>query len=344
MEKIESIETLRFPLALFVVMEHTFPQYNPEDGNLSVLCFFFDAFLRGNSVPVFFFISGYLFFYGFAGFNMQIWMRKLESRIHTLLIPYILWNVFAILMLWIAMSAGMEHYMADAKTFSPTTANILKCFWMYDGMLVGSYAPSVYPVNVAMWYVRDLLLLCLFTPVIYRIVKKNSLVAFALCMTVWAVTYNSGLFFFTAGAYFSMTKRSIMQKKRHAVLCSACAYVVSGAVILYCPFHEEITGYIVKQINITAFILPAFAFSSKMKTGRVTLFLASASSFIYFSHQPLCGKINKLLVALLQPSEADIRFSVNIGGSISYNGPDYSCILLYATTYSESAVYPYRKK
>jgi len=311
MKKIESIETLRFPLALFVVMEHTFLQYNMADGNQSMLYIFFDAFLRGNSVPVFFFISGYLFFYGCADFNMKIWMRKLESRIHTLLIPYILWNVFAILILWITMSTGMERYMADAKTFSPTTVNILKCFWMYDGMLAGSHIPSVYPINVAMWYVRDLIILSFATPVIYRIVKKNSLITFGLCITVWAVTYNSSLFFFTAGAYFSINGRNISFKNNGIMPFCICTYILSSIIILSSTFNENII-YIIKQINIIVFLPLAFAVSDKIKKNNITIILSSASSLIYFAHQPICGKINKLIIAFIHPEKTATEFAVNI--------------------------------
>lgn len=68
----EALDLLRFPLAVIVVIAHTFSlddvvasgitykvsEY-PLFGDVSI---FIDAFLRGISVPIYFFISGYVFF------------------------------------------------------------------------------------------------------------------------------------------------------------------------------------------------------------------------------------------------------------------------------------------
>lgn len=49
------------------------------------------------AVPIFFLISGYLFFQGLHEWDTKTWKRKIRSRVKTLLIPYILWILFFIL-------------------------------------------------------------------------------------------------------------------------------------------------------------------------------------------------------------------------------------------------------
>jgi fucose 4-O-acetylase-like acetyltransferase len=56
----------------------------------------FSYVLGGIAVPLFFFISGFLFFLNIENFNLQSYGNKLQTRGKTLLIPYLFWNLFAI--------------------------------------------------------------------------------------------------------------------------------------------------------------------------------------------------------------------------------------------------------
>lgn len=312
MEKIGSIEKLRFPLAVFIVMEHTLQQYMQTNDGQYFPYLLFDAFLRGNSVPVFFFISGFLFFYGTQNFNTVIWKKKLYGRMHTLLIPYFIWNTFAIILLWLTLYAGMGHYTASAKTFSPSMVNFLKCFWMYDGMLAGSLSPSTYPINVALWYVRNLIIICLIAKPIYCVIKKNILITLALCTAIWGLAHDSSLFFFTAGACFSISGHDVVPANRYnSLFIYSCAYILSGVTLLLVPHHGNM-AYFIKQVNILAFIPLAFAIANKAKESRTITFLSSASCLIYFAHQPICGKINKLIIAATHPETQATEFAANI--------------------------------
>jgi hypothetical protein len=58
-----------------------------------------DVFAR-IAVPCFFVIAGYLFFYGIKAWNKQVYFAKLKSRVHSLLIPYVFWNVFWVVALY----------------------------------------------------------------------------------------------------------------------------------------------------------------------------------------------------------------------------------------------------
>ena len=73
---LQAFDLLRFPLAVLVVVEHIFPPYfntplvDPaklpfdvyNSPILNLLRNFIDTFIRGHNVPIFFFISGFLFF------------------------------------------------------------------------------------------------------------------------------------------------------------------------------------------------------------------------------------------------------------------------------------------
>lgn len=102
----QSLDLLRFPLAVVILIIHTFNangftiQGVPVSlENMPILLeinLFIDGFLRGQSVPIYFFISGFVFFLG-VGFTKEKYLQKLKNRVKTLLIPYLIWNIIAIL-------------------------------------------------------------------------------------------------------------------------------------------------------------------------------------------------------------------------------------------------------
>jgi fucose 4-O-acetylase-like acetyltransferase len=98
-----AFDQLRFPLTVLVVCEHLFHPMRLRDTvydadnyfTVSLFEMIKEIFFIHANVPVFFFISGFLFFYS-VDFNTDVYKRKIKSRVKTLLIPYIIWNTFAI--------------------------------------------------------------------------------------------------------------------------------------------------------------------------------------------------------------------------------------------------------
>ena len=92
----KAISFLRLPLMLIVVISHvnigyhTMPLYETIYDILSVQ-------IVQSAVCLFFFISGYLFFYNIQNtFTIRDYKKKLIKRVHSLLIPYLFWNAFVI--------------------------------------------------------------------------------------------------------------------------------------------------------------------------------------------------------------------------------------------------------
>ena len=100
----QTITTIRFPMMVCVVLLHTFIIDRPIGGEILVpngKYLIFDIFqqlyqneLANVAVPMFFFISGYLFYCGIKEFQLRIFIEKLRRRVHSLFIPYILWNFY----------------------------------------------------------------------------------------------------------------------------------------------------------------------------------------------------------------------------------------------------------
>lgn len=110
----ETISYLRFPLIVLVVMIHSkfdgvvvngvglmhdggFPCYSTISTLVSNI-------IASIAVPLFYFISGFLFFFKTAFFSFDVYCSKIKKRAKTILIPYLCWNLFVILLLLAAES------------------------------------------------------------------------------------------------------------------------------------------------------------------------------------------------------------------------------------------------
>lgn len=116
------------------------------------------------ATPLFFFVSALLFFKD-CGFDQL--KRKYESRIRTLLIPYILWNLIFVSLFWI-----MSH--TPAISMKLNVGEILNTPKEFIIAVLNSYHSDL-------WFVRNLMFYCLLAP-IYLVVFKNRTIAFILLL------------------------------------------------------------------------------------------------------------------------------------------------------------------
>ena len=119
------LDAIRFPLALMVVLIHcrinfddwVLPDWKDFSGIefCTALQIFFSSIVSEIAVPTFFLISGYFFFYKTDVFSFKVYANKLKKRIHTLLVPYLLWNILTILF---RISVIVASYFINGKPLS----------------------------------------------------------------------------------------------------------------------------------------------------------------------------------------------------------------------------------
>lgn len=168
----KTIMFLRFPLIVAVVFIHTNLADVMINGRLLVNEGQFpihDLFrhiitneLARIAVPLFFFISGFLFFYH-TDFSMKMYKQKLKKRVRTLLVPYLFWNTVVFLLFFLtqiffsSMTSGRNKLIVDYGWL-----DWMNLFWNYrEGM----------PVCYQFWFIRDLIFVVLFVPVLYYFIK-----------------------------------------------------------------------------------------------------------------------------------------------------------------------------
>ena len=164
----ETIQFLRFPLIVGVIFIHTditLPNNESiEDSSIWTvvenIMYLFSYVLPAACVPLFFFISGFLFFKN-VDFNLDVYKRKILSRCRTLLAPYVIWNLLGFLLFL------LKHYNSfkDGK-LCVTFVGFLNGFFMIHPSNTNP------PFNFPLWFIRDLIILVVLSPLIFLLIKK----------------------------------------------------------------------------------------------------------------------------------------------------------------------------
>lgn len=319
----KTIRFLRFPLAVGVVLAHS--HYSEltihgadlmEGGHFpvyTIISYLFSDILARIPVPLFFILSGFLFFYKVPSFNGQVYWEKIKKRARTLLVPYLFWNLVVIALLFLSQTLFPGLMSGNKKLVCDyTLSDWLWSFWnrdMVNPLTHNSGYPR--PACYQLWFVRDLMVAVLFSPLIYLLVKRFRHYAVICLGALWlfddTIFYVTGLsitafFFFSAGAFFSIHKKNFVEKMKPFLSVSAAFYVLMTVVELY--LGEQGWHVYLFQVNILAGIVLAVSLSAHfIEKGKwkVSLFLSGSSFFIYAFHAMPLSFVFKSLFKLLRP-------------------------------------------
>lgn len=249
----EIIKTIRFPLAFMVVVWHV---PNLVINNNSI--WHYITMLISESVtiavPSFFFLSGFLFFKDFSiesTFNYGIYLKKMKSRLKTILIPYLLWNSIGIINTLIQKILGCLLYGNSWHGILDYLAEVIPTgFWVYEARTVDNiqnilgynYQEAV-PVNVPMWFIRDLFMMMLLSPVWYYLLKYGNIcktsktggeVVFILLITYICGFWtnipgfeNRAICFYILGAFFAVNHLSLVKIPSYTAIIAITSLIIS---------------------------------------------------------------------------------------------------------------------
>lgn len=171
---------------------------------------FFSTFFVKVAVPGFAFIPGYLFFTTSA-FNGKIYHEKIHKRFFSLVIPYFTWVLVVVAgdILLALMGKNNLITTTDWNLF-----NILNIFWG-----IKSNGAGFCPYNGPMWYMRDLFIMALLSPIVWILLKHKIIryIYLLFCFALWIYPIilppheTIFLFFFSLGAFFPISKNDLFK-------------------------------------------------------------------------------------------------------------------------------------
>ena len=303
------ITWLRFPLACLIVLLHSQiqePTYRPivvSSGFAYALKILLSEGICRIAVPAFFLISGYLFFLNLEKWDKDVWIGKMKRRIHTLLIPYILWNLVGIAYTCITPYVGAITEGADSLLSIFQERGWIRLFWDSNRIMEQWSPPTVnilgvtmhngMPANTPLWFIRDLIVINLFSPFIYAFVKNTKYYGLAvLCvffiLNTWLPIEGFsiiGFLFYSIGAFFAIFSKDLIDSFSKVKTTS---YVGSIAflVLLVVTFGKHWSAQYIQRLFQLFGVVAVFNMTVSLmkKDGSICIKLADSSFFLYASH------------------------------------------------------------
>lgn len=128
---------LRFPLAAFVVILHSFGEKIDvsslhASGISGMAIYEYVGILLSNvvtqcAVPIFFIISGYLLFLKVGEYSMTVYCSKLRKRCHSLAIPYLIWITLYILK---SLVGKMPGFLVTESPLAGVMGVLPRVWWL----------------------------------------------------------------------------------------------------------------------------------------------------------------------------------------------------------------------
>lgn len=356
----QTINFLRFPLIIGIVFLHNNPVAAFGDKTIgvdnSLICFYTQMIIKALSetaVPLFFIISGILFFYNFE-MSFQCYKRKLASRTKTLIIPYLFWNAF-----YFIFVLSLQSIPALSHFFNPNNKPLIQYnFLDYFDAFTGTISSN--PVAYQFWFIRDLIIMSFLSPLFYFCLKRFKLQTLLALFCLWYFNLfdfhfirNNSLFFFFCGCIISTTDFQI------TILNKFGNYIVVAFIVLFTlfilgnyyncmPLHAfclsnnciNLIFKIVLLVQLTSFWIIA----SNLKTTTfysMFLRLSPYSFFVFAAHEPTLSVIRKVCYRFIPQYEGIIGLIQCIAYIFLIPGITIITVLLIGYTIKMVAPKPY---
>jgi len=284
------IANLRLPLMVCIVFIHCYIVRRPNMHTVEFIENLFSNILSSAAVPLFMFISGYLFFVLMPQFSFHDYVSKLKKRFRTLLIPYLIWNTIIICCFWcihVFMPTFINPDFEPVNRFN--LIQFLNCYFSFKG-----------PIAFQFWYIRDLMVFVLLAPLVYLMVKTTAYtlpVLFLLSFLIDIKTVEI-FFYFSLGAYFAVHKMDFIKFFEKFNRAAVCLFVFGMVYLLWLHNHHPTLTIIVRRIFILAFSISILSFKPLRVHNIITDIFEkySNTSFWIFAYHALpCLLIARLL-------------------------------------------------
>ena len=218
---------MRLVLIIGIVFIHI--PYDPatsafaEDaGVLAWIRVFLGESLFRVGVPCLSAISGYLLFrHGSDGFR---YLKAIRARAQTVLLPFLIWNIAFLTIVLVLQAQGIGFgYLPDAINASPY--DLLNLAVAIDGA----------PINMPLYFLRDLMICMLLAPVLAAAIKRYPLPTLAILMIYAVLPMPDGIFLrrsipfgFSCGIYAAIHTVDVRMFDKHAPAIAAVSLAASA--------------------------------------------------------------------------------------------------------------------
>jgi surface polysaccharide O-acyltransferase-like enzyme len=251
------------------------------------------------AVPIFFGISGYLYFRSFRLEAATYW-SKFAKRLRTLALPYLLWASWALFLVWVLQQTDWGRQAVDTWDIFPQQVSPPLFLYRWLGN----------PVPFQLWFIRDLMLYVFISPVLYLLVRYGRWIPIALVGLFWFAHRNfvimeaEGILFFLVGAYLAIHQVVIPeQSPKWVVPVTGICWVMVLLVktdLAFSPTNPHLLIALHKIAILLGVITVWFGYDqigNSLNTNPTLVAAAPLASFVYFAHEPLLNLLQNYAMA-----------------------------------------------
>ncbi len=243
------------------------------------------------AVPMFFVISGFLFFFKYEN-SIKGYKRKITKRCFSILTPYLLWTFISAITILVLTYFNSTANLDIVKEHPVTnTVDFLYSF--------------VNPPAFQLWYLQQLIIFTVIAPLIYLLIKyTKGIILIPFCI-LWLLDLNfiinsQALFFYSAGAAIAIFDKSknltIYNNRQNAVVFSLFWILLSALFTVMAASAPKgfaftaIMTVICKINEVVGLIAMWLIFDyivKRIANKKILLLMTGHLFFIYALHEPL---------------------------------------------------------
>ncbi len=249
------------------------------------------------AVPLFFLISGWLFFQKYRSFTTHFYFNKWKKRSKSVLLPFLLWSALGIFFYWFLQSIPWSSAYFNAIPINQLSAMTILYHWLIN------------PVNFQLWFLQVLFILIILTPIIGFLGKKFPLILSIILCILWFLYggYNGfinytfeGLFFFSLGSILAIHQKQPLlniNKYFYPVLASWIILIISKLLLS----NINITySLIIGKLSIIAGLYTIWHISGQIKNKHILKY-TQYTFWIFLFHEPVNTIFKKFLLSVQCP-------------------------------------------
>lgn len=320
------LKVISFLLIVMIVYVHS---YNLDfhinlagselKGYSSFLQYFISQGIFRLPTPIFFIVSGYLFFLSFNG-EPNEFILKIKKRLRTIGLPYLLWS------LW-----GLSFYYF--LQLIPASSSFFK------NQLIRDYSAAQFlntiffdPIPGQLWYLRDLIILSFLSPIIYYLIKKLKFFVVIIFLCTWFYDFdfyllsNRAVLFFIFGAFLSLQNNKLLSlkfsRKLWVYTFLGIFIILIKTTLVYSNYRNLFVIEALHKVGIllgiwTIWNLYDYFYKTKDWTKSKLYKFIPFTFFIYVFHEPVLTIFKKILYYILGQSEFVSLFIFLVGPVIT---------------------------
>ena len=271
-------------------------------------------------VPTFFLISGYLLYYKQSSFNWIVFVRKLKRRFRSLVIPYFLWIFIYIFITVLLMLGGSDSFLSWINSVVNYIRENGFLHIFYDSLVIETdpnYLPIGWkqdhstPILFTLWYIRDLIVAILFSPVLYFAIRLFKgyfvlIMGIAFIFNLWPYIpgFSSiSIFFFSLGIYLSSHLKimNLILKQLNWFIVVGGSLLSFVCLYLFYANSPYYTYFIHTYSVIGVFFAIYVGWCSFNMGARPISLLKNSAFFIYAAHMIFINRYCTLFVLTILP-------------------------------------------